>query len=470
MHEESSAGRVSLSVRRPIERFLHVEAAGGIALIVAAAVALIWANSPLGSSYSGLWQTPITVGVGDWRFEHDLHFLINELLMTVFFLVVGLEIKREIVEGALSDIKSATLPIAAAIGGMLIPALIYLSLNPSGSARQGWGVPMATDIAFAVGVLTLLGNRIHPALRVLLLAVAIIDDIGAILVIALFYSSDFAADGIIVVVIGALSLLLFRKAGVRSGLATVIPLTIIWAGLLQAGVHPTISGVIVGLAAPVRSRFGQRDFLKEAGSALEEYRTRASVAVNQKELIAPLRRLDLAGREAMAPALRTEAALHPWVAFGIMPLFALANAGVKVGDIQLGDPGSGAIMAGVGVGLVVGKPLGIMALSWLSIRLGLCHLPRGVNWTGMLVVGSVAGIGFTMAIFIGELAFVSEGMLGVAKLGVLSASTVAAFGGLFAGRLLLPHLEVPAVTVTASEIEASVEYWTGEAPTPKTSQ
>ncbi len=431
-------------------------------LLVAAAIALLWANSPWSDSYDRLWHMHVSIGIGNWVFDESLHFWVNELLMTVFFLVVGLEVKREIVEGALSDVRRATLPVAGAIGGMLVPAAIYLAINPSGPTQEGWGVPMATDIAFAIGVLSLLGRRIPATLRVLILAIAIIDDIGAILVIAIFYASGFAAEGLLIDAVGIALLFLLLKMGVRPGLIFAVPILIIWVGMLRLGIHPTIAGVIAGLAAPVRPWYGKEGFLRKARSVLDEFQSRIDQQHDDHELIKPLNELALARREALSPSLRAEIALHPWVAYVIMPLFALANAGVNLQGIDLTGPGSMVIFAGVVLGLVVGKPLGIMLCSATVVRLRICTLPDGVNWRGVFVAGAGAGIGFTMAIFIAELAFADAQMLGVAKLAILVATALAAAIALLSGRLLLTGKEQPAAVAgaSASEIEATTEYWT----------
>jgi NhaA family Na+:H+ antiporter len=422
----------------PLEKFLHVEAASGVLLMVMAVIALVWANSPWGPTYEHLLHTPISLGFGEQVFTETLHFWINDILMVVFFFVVGLEVRREIFEGELSEPRRAALPVAAALGGMIVPAVIYFSLNASTAAAQGWGVPMATDIAFAVGILALLGRRVPAALRVLLLALAIIDDIGAILVIAIFYSSGVALSGFALVGIGIAAIVVMQRIGVRSPFAYVAPGVLVWWGMLHAGVHPTIAGVILGLLTPAQSWFGRKGFMEETQSALDSLREQATAVKDPRSLLQDLDRINLASREAVPPVTRIEAALHPWVAFGIMPLFALANAGVA-----LGGPGSGlseatAIALGIGLGLVIGKPLGIIAFSWLAVRLRLAELPRGVSWGGVLVVGSVAGIGFTMALFISALAFTDAGMLAVAKLAVLGASAVAGAIGLAVGLAMLP--------------------------------
>lgn len=452
------ARSVAEKLFRPLERFLHIEAASGIVLLVAAAVALLWANSPWSATYDHLWHTPITVGVGQHVFTQTLHFWINDALMVIFFFVVGLEIRREIYEGELADFKRAALPVAAAMGGMIAPALIYVALNEAPAPRQGWGIPMATDIAFAVGVMALLGKRVPPALRVLLLALAIIDDIGAILVIAIFYSDGVSWMGLLIAALGVLGVVVFQRLGVRRSLAYVVPGVVLWTGMLQAGIHPTIAGVILGLLTPVRAWFGHQGFVTAAHEAVEEFRTSSQRGdQNVHDLQAPLRRIDQAQREALAPVVRIQTALHPWVAFGIMPLFALANAGVGLQGLSSLDASSTSVILGVLLGLVLGKPIGILLASFVTVKLGLCVLPRGVTWRGILLVGVVAGIGFTMAIFIAGLAFSDAALLAAAKLAVLLSSGLAAVAGLIAGRLLLSGQPVPGAAMTLEEAEASAE-------------
>jgi NhaA family Na+:H+ antiporter len=454
------ARRLAQSVAQPLERFMHIQASSGLVLLATAIVALVWANSPWHQSYEALWHTRFTIGLGEWVFERDLHFWINDFLMAVFFLVVGLEIKRELAEGALSEWKRAALPMAAALGGMVVPALLYFSLNTSGPSQSGWGVPMATDIAFAVGILTLLGKRVPATLRVLLLAIAIVDDIGAIIVIAVFYSAGIDLSALAWVGGGILGLFVLHAIGIRPGFIYAIPGIVLWAGMLKLGVHPTIAGVIIGFMTPVKPWFGKEGFLTEARTALDDFQARVSRHDHDDELLKPLGKLARARREALSPAKRIEANLHPYVAFGIMPLFALANAGVNVGGVELGETTSMAVFLGVTLGLVVGKPLGIVGVSWLSTRLGLCSLPDGVRWSGLFVVGAAGGIGFTMAIFIGELAF-TEALLPVAKIGVLfgtlAASLLALAGGLV---FLRPEREVDAAMVTLSDAEGCTDYWT----------
>jgi Na+:H+ antiporter, NhaA family len=398
----------------PVEHFLSIEASSGILLLVAAVVALAWANSPWGPAYEALLHTPIGIRVSGLAFERDVQFWVNDGLMVVFFFVVGLEIKRELHAGELSEVRRAALPALAALGGMVVPATIYFLLNRDTPAVSGWGVPMATDIAFAVGILALLGKRVPPALRILLLALAVIDDLGAIVVIALFYSSSLSVGGFAVAGAGILLILLMQKLGFRSPWSYVLPALATWAGIYGSGVHPTIAGVIIGLLTPVRVWFG---------------------------------------REAVSPVTRLERALHGWVAFAIMPIFAMANAGVVLGNARIGGDGA-TVLVGVAAGLVVGKPIGVIGFSWLAVRARLAVLPAGVGWTGISVVGLVAGIGFTMALFIATLAFPSGSMIEVSKLGILLASATAAVLGLAAGRLLLSSTTREAAR-TLEEAEAS---------------
>ncbi|WP_437515555.1 Na+/H+ antiporter NhaA [Sorangium sp. So ce1099] len=452
------ARRLAQRVLGPLDRFLHVEAASGIVLLIASVVALAWANSTWGDAYEHLWHIPITIGAGSLVFTQPLHFWINEGLMTIFFFVVGLEIRREIHEGELSDLRRAALPVAAAVGGMIAPALLYLSLNASPVSRHGWGVPMATDIAFAVGVLALLGKRVPPALRVLLLALAIIDDIGAIIVIALFYSSGVAWTGLLIAAGGVLAVLVLQRFGVRRPVLYVAPGAVVWWGMLRAGVHPTIAGVVIGLLTPVRSWYGSHGFLTAARDVVDEVGALTGREGHRAdELLSPLRRIRQAQREALAPVVRLQASLHSWVAYAIMPLFAFANAGVRVDGSSLGHAASGTILLGVMLGLVAGKPLGVFLASFAMVRLGVCALPRGVGWAGIAVVGCVAGIGFTMAIFIAGLAFDDATMLAAAKLGVLLASAVAAVLGLVVGRLVLSAVPTPGAAQTLAEAEGSTD-------------
>jgi NhaA family Na+:H+ antiporter len=389
--------------RAQIKSFLKTEAASGVLLLFAAVIALALANSNLRSVYHRVWDLPIGTQTPGLDFERSLGWWINDGLMTLFFFMVGLEIRREIHSGELAQWRRAAVPVAAALGGLSLPALIYLLFAKGPAARAGWGVPMATDIAFAVGILALLGSRVPPAMRVLLLALAIIDDIGAILVIAVFYSSGLSLVGCLVAV-GALGVvLILQRLRVEAKPAYVLPALALWGGVYAMGVHPTIAGVVLGLVTPVTplSRQGEHD----------------------------------PGAHA-SPAGQLIHALHPWVAFGIMPLFAFANAGVSLGGLAP-DAVSQGVVTGVVVGLVLGKPIGIAMATWLTVRLGVGELPSGLGPIHVAVVGLVAGIGFTMALFVAELAFAQGPLLEAAKLGVLIASALAGLLTMAIGRLVL---------------------------------
>ncbi len=375
---------------------------------------------------------------------------------TAPFFVVGMEIRREIHHGELAEWRRAALPAAAALGGMLAPAALYLVIAGAPATRSGWGVPMATDIAFAVGILTLLGKRVPAALRVLLLALAVIDDLGAIVVIALFYSSGIALSGLLVAALGFGGVFAMQRLGVRAKLAYVVPAIVAWAGIYAAGIHPTIAGVIVGLVTPVRAWLGPDGFMAGVRHELEHLAQVTPGALSSHEFAETLRHVDVARREAMSPAESLIETLHPWVAFGIMPVFALANAGVAVSGGAL-DAASWSVVAAVTVGLVVGKPVGILLASWLTLRLRIGTLPAGMTLRHLVVLGVVGGVGFTMALFIAQLAFTGPSLLAAAKLGVLAASGGAAVLGLVLGRLLLAPVVVASAAQTADEAESSTE-------------
>jgi len=441
---------------RPLERFLRFDAASGILLLVAAAVALTWANSPWAESYFRFWHTPIGLHIGTFTFTRSLEWIVNDGLMVIFFFVVGMEIRREIHDGELSAWRRAALPAVAALGGVLAPAALYLVFAGAPATRSGWGVPMATDIAFAVGILALLGKRVPAALRVLLLTVAVIDDLGAIVVIAIFYSSGISLSGLAVAGLGFAGVFAMQRLGIRTKLAYIAPSIVAWAGIYAAGIHPTIAGVIVGLVTPVRAWLGPDGFLVGVRKELDRLAQSPPDALSSHELAGTLHHVDVARREAMSPAESLIEALHPWVAFGIMPIFALANAGVAVSVGSL-DAASWRVAIAVAVGLVVGKPLGVVIASWLTLRLRIGTLPAGMTLRHVVVLGVVAGVGFTMALFIAQLAFTDTRLLAAAKLGVLAASGCAAILALILGRILLPTAAAAGAAQTADEAESPTE-------------
>ncbi|MBN9119746.1 MAG: Na+/H+ antiporter NhaA [Planctomycetes bacterium] len=393
---------------QPLASFLRVESSGGIVLLVCTVAALVLANSPWAPSYAALWQTPVHVTFGGFGLAKPLLLWVNDGLMTLFFFVVGLEIKREMVSGELSEPRKAVLPVVAALGGMVAPAAVYLALQWDRPTVAGWGVPMATDIAFVVGFLALLGPRVPHGLKILLLSLAIADDIGAALVIALAYTGhlSFPALAAGAAVLGVV--VFFRWIGVRALPVYVALGAVIWVAFVKSGVHPTVAGVILGLLTPARPWLGDRVPLDVAADLFK--RLRGSDDEPPPPLV-----------ERVAPVERLEHALHPWVAFAIMPVFALANAGVELKMGSLGQP----VALAVAAGLVLGKPIGIVLASWLTLKIGLTQLPSGVNGKVLVGAGCLAGIGFTMSIFIAGLAL-NGPALDEAKVGILAGSTVSA--------------------------------------------
>ena len=415
----------------PLRRLLHKAPAGGLVLLACAAIAMVWANSPLAHSYHVLWDTPVSLGVGGWRATLSLHAVINDGLMAVFFFLVGLEIKREVLVGELASLRQATLPVAAALGGMVVPALLFLAFNAGGPATRGWGIPMATDIAFALGVLALLGDRFPPALRVFLSALAIADDLGAVLVIALFYTASVSWSALACAA-GLLLLSLAANAiGVRAAWAYALIGLALWVAVLLSGVHATVAGVLLAMTIPSRTVINEEALLRGARAALKDFDDAChpnTVMLSNSAHQAALRRLEVLSEKALPPLARLEHGLHGIVTFGIMPLFALANAGVDLRGA--GTSLASTVAMGVLAGLVLGKPVGITLASWLAVRGGLASLPAGVSWRTLAGAAMLGGIGFTMSLFIAGLAFGdSAAQLTSAKLGTLIASVIAGVAG-----------------------------------------
>lgn len=420
---------------RPLARFLHIEATSGIVLVLCTAVALIAANSPFSESYLAFWNTKITIGFGAFEFRHTLHHVINDGLMAIFFFVIGLEVKREIVHGSLSDWKQASLPIAAALGGMLVPAGLYLSVQYGQPGMRGWGIPMATDIAFVIGCLALLGSRVPHSLRMLLLSLAIVDDIGAIIVIAVGYTESLDGSDLLLAAFGIAVVHLFSRIGVRNFTPYIVVGSVAWLALHESGVHATLAGVILGLMTPAKTvlipeRF--REYLQDKKEAFQNQRW--ALRRRRSAVVKEVQRLT---RETISPLEYLETTLHPWSAYVIMPIFALANAGVPIKLADLGD----SVALAVVLGLVVGKPLGIVLFSWLAIRLGWARMPHGVQWQVLFAGGCLAGIGFTMALFIDGLAFGND-RIDTAKAGVLFGSAISAILGMSLLLWILPKAEV----------------------------
>lgn len=405
---------------RPLRRFLRIESASGVVLIVCTAVALTLANSPAAGWWDKLWHTHVALEVGAFKLAGDLgHFVVNDVLMTVFFFVVGLEIKRELVAGELRDPRKAALPVAAALGGMVVPALIYYALQRGQPGVRGWGVPMATDIAFVVGVMALLGPRVPFGLKIMLLSLAIADDIGAVVVIAVFYSSGLSWLMLGLAAAGLGGVYFLNRLGVRSvGIYAVVAAGV-WLAMLKSGVHPTIAGVILGLMTPAWAWVSQTTLRLSAAALLER------IDDEEIEVQGPeFQTLSFAARESVSPLERLEGVLHPWVGFVIMPLFALANAGVAV----KGDAITSPVAVAVALGLFLGKPIGVVLFSWVAVRAGIAKLPSGVNWVILLGGGFLAGIGFTMSLFVAGLAL-KDDLLAAGKIGTLCGSAASAAVG-----------------------------------------
>jgi NhaA family Na+:H+ antiporter len=412
----------------PFRLFIKAEMTAGILLLVSTIVALAWVNSSWGQSYKEFWEVPFSLTFGDWILTEPLLLWINDGLMAMFFFVVGLEIKRELLVGELSSPRGAALPIAAAIGGMLVPALIYVLINAGTPAARGWGIPMATDIAFALGVLVLLGDRAPPALKIFLAALAIADDLGAVLVIALFYTSQISWTNLAMGLLFLLALVVANRFGVRSPMVYgVLGIGGLWLAFLLSGVHPTIAGILAAMTIPARSRINPDEFLSTTRRAIDRFEHSGAqgedVLVN-KDRQAALLELRMAYEQSTTPLQRLEKALHPWISVVVLPIFALANAGVEItGNFfaLLAQP----ITLGIILGLVLGKQVGITLFSWIAVRLGLASLPRGVTWRHIYGVAWLGGIGFTMSLFISGLAFDNAAAMAEAKTGILTASLIA---------------------------------------------
>jgi NhaA family Na+:H+ antiporter len=415
-------------ILHPFEEFFKHQVAGGLVLLGITALALVLANSPWSEHYFSFWQLQLTIGVPPLALSKSLSHWINDGLMAVFFFVVGLEIKREFLAGELAGARKATLPIAAAIGGMTLPALLFMLVGPTGIEARGWAIPMATDIAFALGVIALLGDRVPRSLAIFLTALAIVDDLGAVLVIALFYSGEINLSALAA---GAacLAILFFgNRIGVKSPNFYALVGLLLWIGLLKSGVHATVAGVLIGMTIPVRPGKNEEKFLSEADELLTSYRAMGASTgpFLHEEKLGVLLALEHACHDALSPLQRMEHEMHHWVILGVMPIFALANAGISLDVDQLGTAISSPVTIGIALGLLVGKPLGITLCAWLAVRLGIATLPRGIRWRQIAGVGLLGGIGFTMSLFITNLAYLdAPELIDTAKTGIFAASLVA---------------------------------------------
>lgn len=400
---------------RPLQDFLAAETAGALLLLVAALVALVWANSPWKAAYASLWSTETSVHLGRHVVALDLRHVVNDGLMTLFFLVVGLEIKRELVEGELAERRRAVLPVAAALGGMAVPALLYFALNAGGDGSHGWGIPMATDIAIAMGVLRLVAPRGRSSLTLLLLTLAIVDDIGAIVVIAVFHGKGFDGRAAALAVLALAVVGAMQRFGVQRLWPYMVVGTAMWLAVHESGVHATLVGVVLGLLAPARPR------LTEDLIEIDKLADVSTVTAAQETV-------EIA-RQSVSVVEWLEARLHPWTSSVIIPVFAFANAGVSVDTGALRDAAGSRVAWGIVVGLVLGKPIGITLASWLAVRSGLAVKPEDLTWRDVVAVASLGGIGFTVSIFIAGLAFTEPAMEAEAKVAILAATLLASCVG-----------------------------------------
>ena len=413
------------SLPTAVARFVRTEASGGIALVVAAVAALVWANSPWQHSYETLWHSHVTVGFGVFRVDDDLRHFVNDGLMALFFFVVGLEIKREVVHGELADRRVAALPVFAAVGGMVVPAMLYVLVAGGGAGGHGWGIAMATDIAFALGVLALLGSRVPSSLKLFLLTLAIVDDVGAIIVIAVFYSGTIDTTALLAAATGLVVSVVLRRLRVDWSPIYVALAVAIWYATYRSGVHATIAGVALALTTPTQR-------LAPAHTA-----RRWAQDLSDEPSASEIHQMTIIARESVSPAEHLEELLHPATSFVVLPVFALANAGVELRSDMLSGTGAARVALGVVVGLIAGKLLGILAGAWLGVRLRLAVLPAETRWRHLAGAAALGGIGFTVSLFIAGLAFADPALVDAAKLAILAASVASAVLG--TGILLSTH-------------------------------
>jgi NhaA family Na+:H+ antiporter len=416
----------------PVNKFIHQEYTSGIVLLISVLAAIVWVNSPLRESYHHFWDITFSVGVGSAVLSHPLHIWINDGLMAIFFFVIGLELKREFMEGELSSVKKAALPMMAALGGMLVPALIYFFINKGTEASHGWGIPMATDIAFALALLSIAGKHIPSSIKVFLSALAVADDLGAVLVIAFFYTTGISFLPLIIGLGFLMVLVVANVMGVRSGTFYLIVGFAVWVGFLLSGVHATIAGVLVAFTIPARTKIDEKEYARCVKHYIKEFEQEipnmgALTTPNQHHTIEEIKKIS---QDAETPLQKIEYALHPYVAFVIMPLFALANSGIMIGaDIfsAIINP----VSLGVTAGLLLGKFTGVLLFTFIMVKTKLAELPQKATWGHITGVSVLAGIGFTMSLFISALAFHDPQMIDQAKYGILLASVLAGTLGLF---------------------------------------
>ncbi|HSW56654.1 MAG TPA: Na+/H+ antiporter NhaA [Ignavibacteriaceae bacterium] len=420
-------------ILKPINQFLHQEASGGILLIICTVIALFWANSPWSESYHHFWHTHLTVNLGNFlNLDYSVHHWINDGLMAIFFFTVGLEIKRELLVGELSSVQKASLPIAGALGGMIVPAILYTIFNIGGEGASGWGIPMATDIAFVVGMMALLGPRVPLTLKIFVLALAIADDIGAVLVIAIFYTAEISTTALIIAAIALVILLTLNRLGTKSLIPYTVLGVILWLAFLKSGVHATIAGVLLAFTIPAVSRYDTNKFsekVKQLIKSFDETGDHWKNVLNNSERQHDVLAIESSCEKILTPLQRFEHGLHPWVSFFIIPVFALANAGVTLAGLDILDSLFSPVSIGIIAGLFIGKQFGIFAFSFIAVKLKLASLPEGVNWKNLYGAGILAGIGFTMSLFIAGLAFNNPALLDLSKIGILTGSLLSGVVG-----------------------------------------
>lgn len=425
---------------RPFQEFSSREASSGLLLMAVTAIALLWANSRWSDAYFALWELPIAISVGEFVLSETALHWINDGLMAMFFFVIGLEVKREIMVGELASRRKAALPVLAAAGGMLFPAALYLLVNAGDIGQRGWGIPMATDIAFTLGILALLGNRISLQLRVFVTAAAIVDDIGAILVIALFYTTDVSWIALAIGAAGLLAMVAANWLGVKHWLPYGILGLIVWLAFLQSGVHATIAGVLAAMTIPAKGRIEPVELVDRSRAIVNQLENACQLGgdiLTNEDQLAAVQALESVVVRTESPLQRLEHALHPWVTFLVVPLFALANAGVDLratGTAALTHPVSLGILAG----LFLGKQVGVVLLSFVAVRAGIADLPKGSTWGQVYGVGILMGVGFTMSLFVANLSFIRPELLDIAKVGILVASVISGVVGYIILRLTCP--------------------------------
>lgn len=431
----------------PLEKFLHAETTAGMLLFGSAVVALIWANSPWADVYHHLWENHLAISFGNYSIDKNLHHWINDGMMAMFFFVVGLELKREIMAGELSNPRKAILPLVAALGGMVVPALLFSAFNYGTPGASGWGIPMATDIAFALGILALLGKRVPVSLKVFLTALAIADDLGAVLVIAFFYTSEISFMNLGIGIFFMMVLLIANYLGVRNTLFYgIVGIAGVWMAFLLSGVHATIAGVLAAMAIPARAKIDEISFAESMNRLVTHFK---SIPPNDVTLLEPaqyeaLHRINLLTLEAATPLQRLEHNLHPWVAYLVMPLFAFANSGIELSSSVFNATFFEGVSMGIVSGLVAGKLIGVFGSTWLMHKLKLAELPADFTWSHVIGMGFLAGIGFTMSLFVTNLAFDNPDLIREAKVGIFTASTISGTLGYFVLKRVLRRSAVVA--------------------------